>query len=144
MPKKKELTAEPELKTTKGKTAKATPAPKKTAPKAATAPKAPKSKEASKPAPAVQPQEALVPKKPAARKKTAARTAASPEIETHTPFASAPPIYEVTHEMISVRAYFLSEHRKANGQPSHPETDWIEAERQLLAEIEGVSGHSGL
>lgn len=41
---------------------------------------------------------------------------------------------EVTHETISVRAYFLGEHRRALGIPGDSHGDWLEAERQLKTE----------
>ena len=68
-------------------------------------------------------------KKPAAKKvvkkvvkKSAAKKAASkkPAIST---------------EDISLRAYFISEHRHKHGLHGDSHTDWVEAERQLKAEL---------
>ena len=42
---------------------------------------------------------------------------------------------EVTDEAIRVRAYFISEERMRLAIPGDPKSDWIEARRQLLAEI---------
>lgn len=47
--------------------------------------------------------------------------------------AAAAPILAI--EAIQLRAYFLAEDRSKNGQHGSPEQDWIEAERQLLAEL---------
>jgi hypothetical protein len=40
-------------------------------------------------------------------------------------------IGSVTAEDISVRAYFIGERRRHLGLPGDPESDWLEAERQL-------------
>lgn len=40
----------------------------------------------------------------------------------------------VTVEEISLRAYFISEHRRHHGLPGDEASDWTEAERQLTAE----------
>ena len=40
-------------------------------------------------------------------------------------------IGSVTTEDISVRAYFIGEHRRHLGLPGDQESDWLEAERQL-------------
>ena len=40
-------------------------------------------------------------------------------------------IGSVTTEDISLRAYFIGEHRRHRGLPGNPESDWLEAERQL-------------
>lgn len=45
----------------------------------------------------------------------------------------------VTEENISVRAYFIGEHRRAYGIPGNAEEDWHEAERQLRAEATAFS-----
>jgi hypothetical protein len=42
---------------------------------------------------------------------------------------------EVTDEVIRVRAYFISQQRIRLAIPGDPKSDWIEARRQLLAEI---------
>ncbi len=43
---------------------------------------------------------------------------------------------EVTDDAIRLRAYFISQDRRRHGLSSDPNSDWIEARRQLLAEIE--------
>lgn len=40
-----------------------------------------------------------------------------------------------THEDVALRAYFISEKRRHHGQPGDEHQDWLEAERQLAAEI---------
>ncbi len=40
-------------------------------------------------------------------------------------------IGSVTTEDIALRAYFIGEHRRHRGLPGNPESDWLEAERQL-------------
>ena len=42
---------------------------------------------------------------------------------------------EITDEAIRVRAYFISQERIRFAIPGDPKTDWIEARRQLLAEL---------
>ena len=42
----------------------------------------------------------------------------------------------VTDEAIRIRAYFISEQRERVGIPGDANSDWIEARRQLLAELE--------
>jgi hypothetical protein len=60
------------------------------------------------------------PKKPAAPRQRAA--------------AKAPKTPSFTHDDIALRAYFVSEKRRAAGLPGDEQSDWIEAERQLIAE----------
>jgi hypothetical protein len=38
-------------------------------------------------------------------------------------------------EVVALRAYFISEARQATGQPGDSLADWLEAERQVRAEI---------
>jgi hypothetical protein len=85
----------------------ARPAAKKAAPAAVT------------PAPAV----AVTTKRAPARKK------ATTAIATAT--AQLPP---PTFEEISLRAYFIAEKRQQEGRWADPSDDWVQAERQLLAE----------
>jgi len=40
-------------------------------------------------------------------------------------------IGSVTNDEIAVRAYFIGERRRHLGLPGDPQTDWLEAERQL-------------
>jgi hypothetical protein len=42
-------------------------------------------------------------------------------------------------EDIAVRAYFISEHRRALGLWGSSESDWLEAERQLRSEASGIA-----
>jgi hypothetical protein len=58
-------------------------------------------------------------RKPAAPKQTASKAAKTPAF---------------THEDIAMRAYFVSENRRAAGLPGDEHSDWLEAERQLKAE----------
>ena len=67
--------------------------------------------------------------KPAAAKKPAA-----PRKRTTTK-AAAPTF---TTEDIALRAYFVAEHRQRHGLPGDEQGDWLEAERQLLAENGGA------
>jgi hypothetical protein len=57
-----------------------------------------------------------------ASKKTASRKKATAQLP--------PP----TVEEISLRAYFIAEKRRAEGRHADPSEDWVEAERQILAE----------
>jgi len=43
----------------------------------------------------------------------------------------------ISDEAIRTRAYFIAEHRKRMSLPGDANSDWIEARRQLLAEIGG-------
>lgn len=58
--------------------------------------------------------------------------------ETHAPAGPGSQEYfdqhSVTPENISVRAYFIGEHRRAYAIAGTSEEDWLEAERQLRAE----------
>jgi hypothetical protein len=53
--------------------------------------------------------------------------------------AKAPPIeaatFDPTSEQISMRAYFISERRRRLDLPGDANADWLEAKRQLLAEV---------
>ncbi len=65
--------------------------------------------------------------KPAAktpRKGTTRRTAATKKEESR-----------VSDEAIRIRAYFISEQRERLAIPGDANSDWIEARRQLLAEL---------
>ncbi len=44
------------------------------------------------------------------------------------------PQASATREEIALRAYFISERRRSQGQPVSPSEDWIAAERELAAE----------
>lgn len=43
-------------------------------------------------------------------------------------------VFTFTTEELSLRAYFIAERRQAMGWPGDETSDWVEAERQLLAE----------
>lgn len=81
------------------------------------------SKRAAKPAETVKlaaPGKRAAARKPAApRKRAASKTPKSPAF---------------TQEDIATRAYFVSEKRRSAGLPGDEHGDWLEAERQLLAE----------
>ncbi len=44
---------------------------------------------------------------------------------------------EISEAAVRLRAYFISEWRQKNGVEGDSERDWIEAQRQLLAEANG-------
>ena len=46
--------------------------------------------------------------------------------------ATSAPAY--TQDDVALRAYFIAEKRMAAGLPGDPHQDWLEAERQLMAE----------
>ncbi len=66
---------------------------------------------------------------PAIRKMTAARPA--------TPVPAK--ALGFTTDDIALRAYFIAEKRRHHRQPGDEQQDWIEAERQLLAESKSAS-----
>jgi hypothetical protein len=68
--------------------------------------------------------------KPAARKATSPRKATTRK----TP-ATKKEKSRVSDEAIRIRAYFISEQRERVGIPGDANSDWIEARRQLLAEL---------
>ena len=67
--------------------------------------------------------------KPAAAKAKTVTAKAKPAPRVTKPKAPA-----YTPEDVSLRAYFISEKRRAQGLPGDEHQDWIEAERQLAAE----------
>jgi hypothetical protein len=79
-------------------------------------------KRAAKPAAAIK---VAAAKRAEAKKPTAPRKRAA---------AKAPEAPAFTHDDIALRAYFVSEKRRAAGLPGDEQGDWIEAERQLIAE----------
>jgi Protein of unknown function (DUF2934) len=66
-------------------------------------------------------------KKRAPRKKVAAKKAASDKID------AAPA--QISDEAIRLRAYFIAEERIRLGRPGDEHSDWLEARRQLMAEL---------
>ncbi|HEV7401986.1 MAG TPA: DUF2934 domain-containing protein [Chthoniobacteraceae bacterium] len=86
-----------------------------------------------KPSPAAKP--ARVAAKPANAAPAAAKTAVKPiKLTSSRKKAPAAP-KTVTDEEIAVRAYLIAEHRHQHGIWGEPHLDWIEAERQLKAEL---------
>jgi hypothetical protein len=69
--------------------------------------------------------------KPAAKKATSARKKAA----THKTPETKKEKSRVSDEAIRIRAYFISEQRERVGIPGDANSDWIEARRQLLAEL---------
>ncbi|HEX5177561.1 MAG TPA: DUF2934 domain-containing protein [Chthoniobacteraceae bacterium] len=48
-----------------------------------------------------------------------------------------------TQEEIALRAYFIAENRHAHGLPGDAHQDWLEAERQIMAEHRSAAAVSG-
>lgn len=73
----------------------------------------------------------------AAKTVTKRKRAAAPAVERVSKPA-APRVKTMTTQIpqavIALRAYFIAEARMSTGQPGDSLSDWIEAERQLLAE----------
>jgi hypothetical protein len=44
-------------------------------------------------------------------------------------------VFDPTNDQISMRAYFISERRRRLDLPGDANSDWLEAKRQLLAEV---------
>lgn len=86
-----------------------------------------KNQRAAEPAIITPPPRAAAPKNgtDALRKNAGARRASKPA-------GTFAPAY--TQNDISLRAYFIAEKRMAAGLPGGPHEDWLEAERQLMAE----------
>jgi len=49
--------------------------------------------------------------------------------------APAPAKPRYTREDVALRAYFISEKRRAHGLPGSEHQDWLEAERQIYASV---------
>jgi hypothetical protein len=64
--------------------------------------------------------------------------AAAPQSESpmppHSTTPGLPKGTQLAPEVIALRAYFISEQRHAEGREGDSLSDWLEAERQLLAE----------
>jgi hypothetical protein len=67
--------------------------------------------------------------------KAAARKVSSPRKKATTRKTTKKEKSRVSDEAIRIRAYFISEQRERVGIPGDANTDWIEARRQLLAEL---------
>ena len=99
---------------------------------------APKSKS---PQPGAAATETAEPAAKAPRRKSAApKPGAAAAEESGTNGVSHLPI---STEDISVRAYFIAENRQFLGLPGDPESDWLEAERQLRSEATGIATSLG-
>jgi hypothetical protein len=68
--------------------------------------------------------------------KPVAKKAASPRKKATTRKTPKKEKSRVSDEAIRIRAYFISEQRERVGIPGDANSDWIEARRQLLAELE--------
>jgi len=88
-----------------------------------------KPKRVRKPASPKPSQEGSAPAKKAARRKEPAPAAAQ----------EAAVEVSLSKEDISVRAYFIGEHRRSLGLCGDSEGDWLEAERQLRSEAHGIA-----
>jgi hypothetical protein len=66
------------------------------------------------------------------------KRASKPATEKNSPptkvKGSAPKQTAFTQEEIALRAYFIAENRHAHGLPGDAHQDWLEAERQIMAE----------
>jgi len=102
------------------KTSKSAPAPAKK--------KAPAKKASSKSTAGEKPKVTV--RKKRASKASPAKVAASITLD------SKPPVHEpvISHDDISLRAYFIAERRQQMGWPGDSSTDWADAEKQLRAE----------
>jgi hypothetical protein len=85
------------------------------------------------------PSTAAKPAKAAAKPVKAAPAAPAPAVKpiklTSSRKKAPAALRTVTDEEIAVRAYLISEHRQNHGIWGEPHLDWIEAERQLQAEL---------
>jgi hypothetical protein len=63
--------------------------------------------------------------KPASKPKAAARAGGR---------TTAPKKNGFTQDDVALRAYFIAQRRHAEGRPGNPESDWLEAERELRTE----------
>ena len=87
--------------------------------------------EASTPAPA--PVKRAI--KPAAKTKNGVKKPKAPAVKAkRTTKMAAAKVPSFTREDVALRAYFISEKRRHHGLSGDEHQDWIEAERQLLAE----------
>ena len=100
--------------------------------KAKQSPASPNSPEATTDTPV---NRSVTPVKGVARRKNVASKANEPSVRVDQAGPSVPP----TEADISVRAYFIGEHRRYLGLAGDSEGDWLEAERQLRSEAAGLS-----
>jgi hypothetical protein len=71
----------------------------------------------------------------AAVKKTAASKTAVPKKPSAKKTTRAANKLAYTQEDVALRAYFISERRRAEGLHNNPEQNWLDAERELQAEF---------
>ena len=69
------------------------------------------------------------------RKSSSAKKPALQKIEAEAAAPIASMALNPTDEQISMRAYFISERRRRLDLPGDINSDWLEAKRQLLAEV---------
>jgi hypothetical protein len=69
--------------------------------------------------------------KPAAKKNSSPRKKTSSRKKSALPKAAP----HISDEAIRTRAYFIAEHRERMSLPGDADSDWLEARRQLLAEL---------
>lgn len=81
--------------------------------------------------PAAQSSKEPVAAKTATPKKTAAKTATPKKAK------AAEKVVRPSADDVALRAYFIAEKRQREGQPGDSTSDWVEAERQLMAELNG-------
>ena len=73
-------------------------------------------------------------KRTRAKKLPSAQDSSHPEQPLDSTQPSHPTTDSISHDHISVRAYYLSEELRACGEQSDSEKIWLEAERQIRAE----------
>ena len=69
--------------------------------------------------------------------RSAPTTSEAPETSAPVITPGIPAGTQLAPEVIALRAYFISEQRKAEGREGDSLGDWLEAERQLLSENQG-------
>jgi hypothetical protein len=68
------------------------------------------------------------------REPSATKTAATAKASKALKAAGIP---DPSDEAVRLRAYFISERRRRFALPGDAESDWLEAKRQLLSEVDG-------
>jgi Protein of unknown function (DUF2934) len=72
---------------------------------------------------------------PALKKKSAPRRKPAAKKAVPTPAGENVETTQITDEAIRVRAYHIAEERALRGLPGDENSDWLEARRQLMAEL---------
>lgn len=72
--------------------------------------------------------------KPAGKNKTVTERKVAKPVVAKTKRAAPAKARVITSDDIALRAYFISEKRRTAGLPGDEHHDWLEAERQLVAE----------